>query len=343
MPSISLCMIVKNEEESLENCLKSLYDLVDEVVIVDTGSTDRTKEIAAKYTSRIFDFQWIDDFSAARNFAFKKCSMEYIYSADADEVLDEENRGKFKALKEHLLPEIEIVQMLYVEHGIRTVLNTEKELRPKLFKRERTFTWVDPIHETVRLTPVVFDSDIEIQHHPKGLHARRDFTIFEKAYARDGYLSDRILQMYCKEIYKWGEPEELTRAAEIFKAMEERFRIPEQLSAEVFTVLARCGLETDDDALLMKYAMKVLSLGEPCAELCLLLALHYDRKEDYPEASLWMINALYETECIMDANVKAEENHQRLIHFLNYAADQMEQKNLPDQQEHYLQLADSYK
>ena len=113
MISISLCMIVKNEEAVLDRCLGSVADLVEEIIIVDTGSTDRTKEIAAGYTDKIYDFQWIHDFSAARNYAFSLASCDYIYSADADEVLDAENRERFRTLKEQLLPEIEIVQMKY--------------------------------------------------------------------------------------------------------------------------------------------------------------------------------------------------------------------------------------
>ena len=62
MATVTLCMIVKNEEKILDRCLSCLYDLVDEIVIADTGSTDRTKEIAAKYTDKIYDFQWIDLF-----------------------------------------------------------------------------------------------------------------------------------------------------------------------------------------------------------------------------------------------------------------------------------------
>ena len=113
MITVSLCMIVKNEEKILERCLSCLADLMDEVIIVDTGSTDRTKQIASKYTDKIYDFQWEDDFSAARNFAFSKATGDYIYSADADEVLDEVNRERFRALKANMYPEIEIVQMYY--------------------------------------------------------------------------------------------------------------------------------------------------------------------------------------------------------------------------------------
>lgn len=93
--TISLCMIVKNEERVLARCLDSLADLVDEIIIVDTGSTDATKEIAARYTEQTYDFVWQDDFAAARNFSFSKASMDYIYVPDADEVLDEDNRQAF--------------------------------------------------------------------------------------------------------------------------------------------------------------------------------------------------------------------------------------------------------
>ena len=80
MATISLCMIVKNESAVLARCLDSIADLMDEIIIVDTGSTDNTKEIAAQYTSRIYDFKWTSDFSAARNFSFSKATMEYIYT-----------------------------------------------------------------------------------------------------------------------------------------------------------------------------------------------------------------------------------------------------------------------
>lgn len=72
MATISLCMIVKNEESVLARCLDSIADLMDEIIIVDTGSTDHTKEIAANYTDKIFDFDWKSDFSAARNYSFPR-------------------------------------------------------------------------------------------------------------------------------------------------------------------------------------------------------------------------------------------------------------------------------
>ncbi len=75
MASVSLCMIVKNEEDVLERCLESAAGLVEEIIIVDTGSTDRTKEIAARFTQRIIDFPWRDDFAAARNESLDRKSV----------------------------------------------------------------------------------------------------------------------------------------------------------------------------------------------------------------------------------------------------------------------------
>jgi len=87
MNSISACLIVKNEEESLKDCLHSLTDIVDEIIIVDTGSTDRTKAIANEYGAIIIDAPWEYDFSKARNIALQNASCEWILSIDADEQL----------------------------------------------------------------------------------------------------------------------------------------------------------------------------------------------------------------------------------------------------------------
>ena len=102
MASISLCMIVKNEEEVLGRCLDSVSDLVDEIIIVDTGSVDETKRIASVYTDKVETFPWIDDFAAARNFAFQKGTGDYLFWLDADDVITEEEQKKLMKLKMRL-------------------------------------------------------------------------------------------------------------------------------------------------------------------------------------------------------------------------------------------------
>ena len=86
---ISLCMITRNEEQFLPRCLRSVQGMVDEIVLVDTGSVDRTIGIAKSFAARIYHFEWIDDFSAARNFSLSKAIGDWIFSLDADEIISE--------------------------------------------------------------------------------------------------------------------------------------------------------------------------------------------------------------------------------------------------------------
>lgn len=96
LPTISVCLIVKNEGKNLEELLPILVDVIDEIVIIDTGSTDNTKEITLKYTNKIYDFPWINDFSAARNESIKNASKDYILWLDADDRLDKQDIIKLK-------------------------------------------------------------------------------------------------------------------------------------------------------------------------------------------------------------------------------------------------------
>ena len=111
--TISLCMIVRNEEKVLARCLESVRGCVDEIIIVDTGSSDGTKEIAARFTDKIYDFEWIDDFSAARNYSFEQATGDYLLWLDADDVLlpaDAEALLRFKAER---LADCNVVMLRY--------------------------------------------------------------------------------------------------------------------------------------------------------------------------------------------------------------------------------------
>lgn len=302
MITISLCMIVKNEEKILDRCLSCVADLMDEIIIVDTGSTDRTKEIAAKYTDKIYDFEWIFDFSAARNYAFSKATGDYIYSADADEVLDETNRERFRILKENLYPEIEIVQMYYCNQlKFGTVYNYDKEYRPKLFKRKREFVWIDPIHETVRTEPLVFDSDIEIIHEQEESHAKRDLDAFVRVCKKEGRLSARLQNLYARELFIAGDKDDFTKAVEFFEtACEDENKAQDEVK-EALCVVTKAARVMDDRDKFYKYAMKSVACGS-CAEVCLELGYYYMEIADYQEAVVWFYNAAFETESILDVH-----------------------------------------
>ncbi len=299
MVTISLCMIVKNEEAVLARCLDSVKELMDEIIIVDTGSEDRTREIALDYTDKVYDFVWTGSFADARNFSFSKATCDYIYCADADEVLDEENRERFRVLKQTLLTEIEIVQMYYCNQlQYNTVYNYDREYRPKLYKRLREFIWEEPVHEVVRLEPIVYDSDVEILHLPQGEHAGRDLAAFERMAAQEKRLSKRLHNLYARELFVAGKETDFLQAIPVFlKTMGEENRDADEL-LEAECVLCHAASIQKDDAMFFQYAMKGI-VGEGCSELCYELGEFYHSKGNIEEAVIWYYNAAYETEPVL--------------------------------------------
>ncbi len=289
MITVSLCMIVKNEEKILRRCLDSIADLMDEIIIVDTGSTDATREIASSYTDLVFDYAWAGNFADARNYSFAKATKDYIYCADADEVMDDENRSKFRLLKQGLLPEIDIVQMYYCNQlSFNTIYNYDREYRPKLFKRLRTFTWINPIHETVQLSPIIYDSDIEIQHRPTGLHASRDLQAFEKM-CKDGIrLSDKLHTLYAKELLIAGEKTDFINAIPYFEEEADSADTEDERKMEAYCVLARAYRLKGDVTRFFKYTTKALtSERDAGSEICRELGLFYEAAGDFGEAVIW--------------------------------------------------------
>ena len=313
MITISVCMIVKDEERVLGRCLDSLRDLVDEIIIVDTGSTDATKRIAAEYTDKIYDFDWVHDFAAARNYSFSKASMDYIYTADADEVIDEENRQRFLLLKQNLLSEIEIVQMKYANQlCYNTTYNFDEEYRPKLYKRLRNFRWIDPVHESVALSPVVYDSDIVISHMPESNHAGRDFQTFQRTIRQHGQLSSKLFEMYAKELFIAGEDKDFEEAFVYYKTFSDREEYSERERKICDCILARCYRQKGDVNGIMKYSLRNIADGKGSAEVCYELGEYFMDIQDYREACIWYYNAAYETECELNIHYAGDYPLKRL-------------------------------
>lgn len=300
MITISMCMIVKNEEAVLERCLRSTADLMDEIIILDTGSTDRTKEIAAGYTDKVYDFVWTGSFADARNASFEKATKDYIYCADADEVLDEVNRERFLQLKQTLLPEIEIVQMYYCNQlAFRSVYNYDREYRPKLYKRCRQFRWECAIHEAVVLEPVIYDSGVEIIHLPQDSHAGRDLEAFARLGRQGERLPKRLHNLYARELFMAGDQAAFEAAIPVFQQTFLDHTRDAQELMEAGCVLARAARLLQDERLFFKYAVKNIAC-EGCSEICFDMGLYYKEAGDDEEAVLWFYNAAYETKSILD-------------------------------------------
>jgi len=153
---LSLCMIVKNEEKVLPRCLDSVQGLVDEIIIVDTGSTDRTKEIARSYTDKVFDFEWTNNFAEARNESLRHATGDWILVLDADEYVQAEGKEELRAFLARSKPN-NVVYMLPILNIVGTVGNHRfiESLSSRLFPNHRGIYFTRPIHE--QLTADHFD------------------------------------------------------------------------------------------------------------------------------------------------------------------------------------------
>lgn len=190
MHPISVCIIAKNEESRIEQCLASVKPCGFEIVVVDTGSTDRTKEIAARYADQVLDFEWCDDFSAARNFSLQAASNNWIFMIDCDETVREIDVEELNYFRKHLSDKVGSVsrENLVTQNGALTLNNIDYTER---FFNRKLYRYTGIIHE--QLTPVRGHEIPALLLHTTLLHTgydmtpeereakyRRNFTLLEK-------------------------------------------------------------------------------------------------------------------------------------------------------------------
>lgn len=285
MISISLCMIVKNEEDVIARCLNSAKDIVDEIIIVDTGSNDNTKEIAKKYTDKIYNFKWIDDFSAARNYSFSKASKDYILWLDADDIILEEDQVKFKDLKQSLDKAVDIVMMKY-NVGFDDNGNISLSYyRERLLKRECNYKWREPVHEYLEIGGNIINSDICITH--KKEHAAvqgRNLAIYKNMISEGKLLSPRGLFYYARELYHNDRYDEAIKYFNKFLDSEKGW-IEDNINA-CFN-LSICYHHLNDKKNMLKILIKSFEYDNPRAEICCQLGFYHFERMDYEKAIFW--------------------------------------------------------
>jgi len=144
---ISICIIVKNESKNLSTCLEKLSRTGYEIVVVDTGSVDDSKDIAYKFTDKVYDFVWVNDFSAARNFAISKATKEYIIMIDSDEFLTEIDKVKLEELLKNNEKSVGRLHRnnVFTRDGVGF---SGKELVNRIFPK-KYFNYSGKIHEQV--------------------------------------------------------------------------------------------------------------------------------------------------------------------------------------------------
>lgn len=283
--TVSLCMIVRNEEKTIARCLDSVKGIPDEMIIVDTGSTDRTKEIVRQYRSKVFDFTWIDDFAAARNFAFSKATMEYILWLDADDVFAEADHDKLLSLKKSLDRATDVVNMPYLLAFDQTGNPTYSLRRNRLLKRSKNFRWIGAVHEYVEVYGSVLNSDICVTHKGEPSDdSERNLRIYENRKTRGELFSPRDLFYYANELYDHQFHEKAVEVYQEFLNTGQGW-VEDNLSA--CAKLAECYKRLGEKDKELECILKSFAYAAPRAEGCCRLGFYFLSEKQYEKSIFW--------------------------------------------------------
>ncbi len=188
MKTLALCMIVKNEEQMLAGCLESIKDFVDEMIVVDTGSTDNTKQIALEHGAKVFDFEWINDFAAARNYAKAQTDCDYVIALDADERFNPQDGQKLRTelnSKEHMVLFVRLTEADSIQDNVDDVLTNEEAIRntmllPRILKNVSGNDWYGRVHEAPLHTEGAVAIHVNIVHLGADLSYRQQHNKSER-------------------------------------------------------------------------------------------------------------------------------------------------------------------
>ncbi|TNJ66207.1 glycosyltransferase family 2 protein [Paenibacillus hemerocallicola] len=284
MITISLCMIVKNEEDTLPRCLSSVAGIADEIIIVDTGSTDRTESEAKKFTDLVYRFEWIDDFAAARNYAFSLATQAYILWLDADDVLKPDDRLKFLELKKRLDPSVDAVSMELILSEDRYGNVSARLRRNRLVKRERQFRWIGAVHEYLEVYGNILNGDIAVTHRSVRHDSDRNINIYEKRLAAGERFSPRDLYYYANELKDHGRLKEAAARYDEFLVGGLGW-IEDNIAA--CGKLADCYHGLRDKKNELASALRSFEYGAPRAEFCCRLGYSFLQANDVRTAIFW--------------------------------------------------------
>ena len=283
-------MIVKNEENTLPRCLKSVRDLFDEIIIVDTGSTDKTKKNASNFTNKIYDFKWINDFSAARNYAFSKATKEYVMWLDADDIIKKTDYQKLKKIKKNLDKKIDIVMLKYNTSFDSNGNPNFSFYRERILKREKRYQWQDPVHEYISMSGNIIKEDIAITHKSaKKEISTRNLDIYSKMKESKVKFTPRNLYYYGRELNDHGKTKEAIKILKQFLRTNEGW-LEDNISACI--IIYHSYLKINKEQSAIEYLYKTFNYDAPRPKPATLIGDYFQSKKKYRQAIYWYQQAI---------------------------------------------------
>lgn len=290
MITISFCMIVKNEETVLERCLSTIKNIADEIIIIDTGSTDSTKQIAQNFTDCLYDFTWCDDFSKARNYSFSKATCDYCMWIDADDVLLEKDQQDLLALKRTLNKDTSVVMMRYHTDFDKNDKPVFTYYRERLLRRIDHFQWNGAIHEAITPSGSILYSDIAVTHKKlKPSDPMRNLNIFQKMIKEGTQLVPREQFYYARELYYHNQYKE---SYNIFRQFLDEGKGWKENNISACQFMAYCEYYLNHSVQALVCFFESFKYDTPRAEVCCDIGKHFLDTKEYYQSIYWYTLAL---------------------------------------------------
>ncbi len=287
MIKLSLCMIVKDEEKTLASCLDSIKKLVDEIIIVDTGSSDKTKEIAKKYTNLVFDFNWCDDFSMARNFAKSKATCDYIIWLDADDVMPKTTANYLLKIKPYLNAD---VYMLKYDVAFSNGKPTFSYFRERILKNCQNTIWQGAVHECVAPFGEIIYLNKSILHIKKEFskkHTNRNVNIYKKI-ENQRPLQPREMYYYGRELYDHKKYKKCIKILSNFLKSNKGW-VENIIDAHF--IIAKCYINLNLESNATSFLFDTFKYDCPRANVCCIIGDIFFRQKKFEMAKHWYVQA----------------------------------------------------
>lgn len=283
--TLGINMIVKNESAVLARALDGIAGIADEIVVVDTGSTDNTVDIAKRYTDAVYSFEWTDDFSAARNFAVAKTKSDYIMWLDADDIVPKKTAAGIAAFMRDADGSVGTVMLPYLASGAARRENRFFYSRERIVKRCEKAVWRGAVHEVIEPFGKIVRLPFGIVHaKPEGRDAgTRNLDIYERAVNNGKSLSPRDKYYYARELFFHGRYNDAAREFEEFLAGD-GFYVNK---IDGCVMLAEACSISGAPELALTAATRSFSFGPPTGEACCKIGELYFGKGDYRTAAFW--------------------------------------------------------
>ena len=283
MKTLTITLIVKNEERNLARLLP-LLTFADEIVVVDTGSTDNTVKVARNFTDKVFYFAWCNDFSKARNYAIAKATCEYVMWLDADDILSPETQNTLLGWKKSD-DRADVYYMRYSMGGQFPFWFW----RERIIKRCSKCRFKGFIHEAISPFGVVRYLDCEVAHKPTASHEQRNLQIYQMALAERRRFSLRDKFYYARTLVECNQTE---MALPILRKFAKNTRAYAVDRVDAYKLLANVALSQADIDNALKYLAKTVKILPPSGEICCLFGQCYMERHQYQQAAEWYRLAL---------------------------------------------------